>query len=68
MSFFVVQGFVKTEFGVRFTGSAEIAAANYAKYPCLSSKDVADSVIYALGAPQGVDISEINLRPTHQRY
>ena len=62
-------GLTETEFSeVRFDGDVERAASVYADTKPLSADDVADAVIYVANAPEHVDIFNLVLMPTVQRY
>ncbi|EME27919.1 Dehydrogenase/reductase SDR family member 11 [Galdieria sulphuraria] len=60
-------GFVETEFEVARAGE-EAAKEFYAKTTCLTSQDVANAVLYALAAPSHVDVNDIWMRPTPQKF
>ncbi len=61
-------GLVETEFSVvRFHGDAERAEAVYRGYTPLSGADVADAVVYVVGAPPHVNIADLRILPTDQR-
>jgi serine 3-dehydrogenase len=62
-------GLVETEFSrVRFHGDDERAETVYQGYTPLTAADVADAVIYVVGAPEHVDIFNLVLMPTDQRH
>ncbi len=62
-------GLTETEFSqVRFGGDAERAAAVYSGTRPLSADDVADAVAYVANAPEHVDILNLVMMPTAQRY
>jgi 3-hydroxy acid dehydrogenase/malonic semialdehyde reductase len=62
-------GLAETEFSeVRFDGDAERAKTVYSDTTPLSPDDVADAVIYVANAPAHVDIFNLVLMPTVQRY
>lgn len=62
-------GLAETEFSeVRFDGDRERADAVYSDTVPLSGDDVADAVIYVANAPEHVDIFNLVLMPTVQRY
>jgi NADP-dependent 3-hydroxy acid dehydrogenase YdfG len=60
-------GFVETEFEVARAGE-EAAKKFYAQTTCLSSQDIANAVLYALAAPSHVDVNDIWMRPTPQKF
>lgn len=59
-------GFVETEFAERYHASAEIAQQTYSRYKVLEDVDVADAIVFALGAPPHVQVHDVLLRPTAQ--
>jgi len=62
-------GLVETEFSeVRFHGDTERADEVYEGYRPLSARDVADVVVYVVGAPEHVDIFNVVVMPTDQRH
>ncbi|MDH3269771.1 MAG: SDR family NAD(P)-dependent oxidoreductase [Gemmatimonadota bacterium] len=62
-------GLTETEFSeVRFDGDTQRAATVYAETVPLAADDVADAVIYVANAPPHVDIFNLVLMPTAQRY
>lgn len=62
-------GLTETELSaVRFDGDTERAAAVYAGTIPLTPDDVADAVLYAANAPEHVDIFNLVMMPTVQRY
>jgi len=62
-------GLTETEFSeVRFDGDTERAEAVYADTVPLSADDVADAVVYVANAPDHVDIFNLVMMPTVQRY
>ena len=62
-------GLTETEFSeVRFDGDADRAASVYAGTKPLAADDVADAVIYVANTPEHVDILNVVMMPTVQRY
>ena len=62
-------GLAETEFSeVRFDGDAERAKSVYSDTVPLTPNDIADAVIYVANAPPHVDIFNLVLMPTVQRY
>jgi serine 3-dehydrogenase len=62
-------GLVETEFSlVRFHGDEERASSVYQGYTPLAPEDVADAVIYAVNAPEHVDVFNLVIMPTAQRH
>lgn len=62
-------GLTGTEFSeVRFDGDTERADAVYSDTVPLTSDDVADAVLYVANAPEHVDVFNLVLMPTAQRY
>jgi len=59
-------GFVETEFAEVYSGDPEAAAATYARFEVLQSEDIADMVVYALGAPERMQLHDMLVRPTEQ--
>ncbi|HUH11830.1 MAG TPA: SDR family NAD(P)-dependent oxidoreductase [Longimicrobiales bacterium] len=61
-------GLVETEFSeVRFHGDSERAKRVYEGYQPLRPEDIADAVVYVVGAPEHVNVQELLLVPTAQR-
>ena len=62
-------GMTETEFSeVRFDGDTERAATVYAGTKPLSADDIADAIIYVANTPEHVDILNLVMMPTVQRY
>ncbi|MDX1493953.1 MAG: SDR family NAD(P)-dependent oxidoreductase [Longimicrobiales bacterium] len=62
-------GLTETEFSeVRFDGDQERADAVYADTVPLTADDVADAVLYVANTPEHVDVLNLVLMPTAQRY
>jgi 3-hydroxy acid dehydrogenase/malonic semialdehyde reductase len=62
-------GLTETEFSeVRFDGDAKRAEAVYVDTIPLSADDVADACVYVANAPEHVDIFNLVMMPTVQRY
>lgn len=62
-------GMTETEFSeVRFDGDTDRAKSVYAATTPLTAEDIADAVIYVANAPAHVDIFNLVLMPTVQRY
>ena len=62
-------GLTETEFSeVRFDGDTERADAVYADTTPLTADDVADAVLYVANTPEHVDVLNLVLMPTAQRY
>jgi serine 3-dehydrogenase len=62
-------GMTETEFSeVRFDGDADRAANVYSGTKPLTADDVADAVIYVANTPEHVDVLNLVLMPTVQRY
>ncbi len=62
-------GLAETEFSeVRFDGDAERAKTIYSDTTPLTAEDIADAVLYVANAPPHVDIFNLVLMPTVQRY
>jgi 3-hydroxy acid dehydrogenase/malonic semialdehyde reductase len=62
-------GLAETEFSeVRFDGDTNRAASVYSDTVPLTADDVADAVIYVANAPPHVDIFNLVMMPTVQRY
>ena len=62
-------GLAETEFSeVRFDGDTDRAESVYSDTEPLTAEDVADAVMYVANAPEHVDIFNLVLMPTVQRY
>lgn len=62
-------GLTETEFSeVRFDGDAQRAESVYSDTVPLSADDVADACVYVANAPDHVDIFNLVMMPTVQRY
>ncbi len=59
-------GFVETEFAAHYHKSEAKAEATYSRYKVLEEHDVAEAVVWALGAPSHMQVHDILMRPTHQ--
>ncbi len=59
-------GFVETEFAEVMTGDADKAAEVYARFKCLTSQDIAQSVGWVLDTPEHMQVHDILIRPTAQ--
>ena len=63
----VAPGAVETEFSlVRFKGDAEKSNNVYAGYDPLVAEDIAETIAYALNAPQHVQIADVTIFPRAQ--
>lgn len=62
-------GLAETEFSeVRFDGDGERAKSVYSDTVPLTPDDIADAVVYVANAPEHVDIFNLVMMPTVQRY
>lgn len=60
-------GVVQTDFHFKmFPGETERAASHYNKFRVLDGKDIADAAMYALKAPDHVQLCDLIIRPTEQ--
>ncbi|XP_052071671.1 dehydrogenase/reductase SDR family member 11-like [Mytilus californianus] len=59
-------GLVETEFAYRMQKNDEKAKALYESIKCLQADDIADALVYALGAPAHAQVHDILIRPTDQ--
>jgi NADP-dependent 3-hydroxy acid dehydrogenase YdfG len=59
-------GFVETEFAERYHQSAAAAKETYSRFKVLEPADIADAVLYALSAPDHVEVHDVLMRPTAQ--
>ncbi len=60
-------GMVDTAFSVvRFKGDTQRADQVYQGFDALKSKDIAEAILYAVSAPQHVDVRQIVITPTAQ--
>lgn len=61
-------GVVETEFDiVQNFGDEAAAKRRYSSMNCLQPEDVADAVVWAVSAPDHVDVHDILMRPVAQR-
>ncbi len=56
-------GIVETEFRCRMIGP-EAAKSFYSRMRCLQAKDIADAVLYVLGTPPHVQVTELTINTT----
>ncbi len=64
----IAPGAVETEFSnTRFSGDSDRAKAVYEGYEPLYAEDIADLIVYVLGAPLHVNIQDVLVMPTAQR-
>ncbi len=64
----IAPGAVETEFSnTRFSGDNDRANAVYEGYEPLRAEDIADLIVYVLGAPLHVNIQDVLVMPTAQR-
>ena len=67
-------GAVRTDFGNNFftdnpnytPAAMQAAFAAHINFPILEPKDIADAVLYVIGAPAHVSIHELIIAPTEQ--
>ena len=59
-------GFVRTEFHNTYLGDQDAARAMYAKMEPLEAEDVAEMVLYVLGAPPRVAVHDVLMRSSTQ--
>jgi NADP-dependent 3-hydroxy acid dehydrogenase YdfG len=59
-------GLVETEFAAHCFGGEQQAREIYGRFKVLEAGDVAEAVLYALGAPPHVQVHDILVRPTDQ--
>lgn len=59
-------GFVETEFAGVYNRDPAACAETYGRFKVLDSSDVADALVYMLGAPPHVQVHDVLLRPTDQ--
>nr|CAB3237652.1 dehydrogenase/reductase SDR family member 11-like [Phallusia mammillata] len=62
----ICPGFVVTDFLYRMYKNKEVGDKLFDSMECLKSEDIADCVIYVLGAPAHVEINDVLIRPTEQ--
>lgn len=63
----VSPGFVETEFATVFAhGDPGAAARTYGRFRVLTPEDVASAVLYALAAPDRMEVHDVLMRPTAQ--
>ena len=61
-------GMVETEFDVvQNFGDSSKANARYRSLQCLQPEDVADAVVWAIQAPDNVDVHDVLMRPVGQK-
>ncbi|XP_041096758.1 dehydrogenase/reductase SDR family member 11a isoform X2 [Polyodon spathula] len=60
-------GLVETDFAYRtFSHDPDKAVQMYSELKCLQATDIANAVVFALGAPSHVQVGEIIIRPVEQ--
>lgn len=59
-------GFVETEFAGVYNRDPAACAETYGRFKVLDSSDVAEALVYLLGAPPHVQVHDLLLRPTDQ--
>lgn len=59
-------GFVETEFAEVYNRDPAAAEETYGRFRVLDSSDVAEALVYMLGAPAHVQVHDLLLRPTDQ--
>lgn len=59
-------GFVETEFAGVYNRDPAACAETYGKFRVLDSSDIADALVYLLGAPPHVQVHDLLIRPTDQ--
>lgn len=59
-------GFVETEFAAVYNRDPAAAAETYGRFKVLDSSDVAEALVYMLGAPPHVQVHDVLIRPTDQ--
>ena len=60
-------GMIETEFDVvRNFGNTDTSKELYSKFKCLQGDDVAQAVLWVIGAPDHVDVHDILMRPVEQ--
>lgn len=62
-------GMVETEFYqvTQFNDRERVMAGSpYEDFQCLKAEDIAQAVVYALSAPDHMDVNDILIRPTQQ--
>ena len=60
-------GLVETEFAEVMKGK-EDAEKTYSQFDCLQASDMAESVKYIMSAPKHVQVHDILVRPTKQKF
>ncbi|XP_069677724.1 farnesol dehydrogenase-like isoform X3 [Periplaneta americana] len=64
----VSPGLVKTDFFSKAGNSDELTDLMYQTNPYLETKDVVDAIVYILGTPPHVQIHELIIKPTGEKY
>ncbi|MBL4846922.1 MAG: SDR family NAD(P)-dependent oxidoreductase [Planctomycetes bacterium] len=59
-------GFVETEFAGVYNRDPAAIQETYGRFKVLEANDVADALVYLLGAPAHVSIHDVLMRPTDQ--
>jgi NADP-dependent 3-hydroxy acid dehydrogenase YdfG len=63
----VSPGLVHTDFFSAMSGGDAATIDRYQQQPGLTAADIAQSVLYALAAPDHVEVNDILVRPTGQK-